>query len=121
MLERLVWGAESCSLEATFGPAPQDQPLSMLRVDGVVPLLVRGGVVWCELMECLGRPNSNEASWSRTCWSGWLGEDGQWPEDWPDAKGELCAWPGQSGTRMSAEVCLRPRLGPGSVTLARGC
>ena len=66
MLDLLVWGAESISLGANFEPAPHDQLLSMLRVEGVVSLLVKGGEVCCELRDCRGLPNSNKASCSRT-------------------------------------------------------
>lgn len=44
MLLLLVCGAESNSLGGNFDPTVHDQLLSMLRVEGVVSLLVKGGV-----------------------------------------------------------------------------
>ena len=83
MLDRLVCGAESRSLDGNLD-APSDQLLSTLNVDGVVSL-VNGGVAGCELNDCRGAPNSycDKVFW--TCGSIPLscgfGDDGQWLDD----------------------------------------
>lgn len=103
----------SVHLDTVLEPA-KDQAPSALVVDGVVSL-VSGGVIWRDDPYgggCCGI--SYRASTSRTCceWSPAFdvrfGDDGHCTDDWPDAKGEP-AGPCQPCSRMSADVCRRPR------------
>ena len=119
-LERRVAGRDdSCRWNFSV---PPPQLLSALKVDGWVGSAINGGVTWrvISLRRFTGLI-SYWASDSRSCCSFDVGtrcgEGGQGVEGvtgpFPGGKGDDDPGWGHPCCRMSAEVCLRPILGPG--------